>query len=199
VSTTARSQARGAEEARRDGHAAGASVSRARLRAWAPVLLKMLAMAAALSLLAVVGATLGASSLSSPAWAGASPATDAAATRSQVAAQPADAISFVPHDAGAPHTVPCVAPRGGASRVRATPDDPVYLNDATAEDLRRLPGVGPKRADAILQARARRGRFSRIEELMRVRGVGRATLRKWKPVIRLDRPPPASLPDAGGS
>lgn len=198
MTTPARSSARGAEVARRDGSAPGASVSRARLRAWAPVLLKMVAMAAALSLLAVVGATLGASSLSSPAWAGAShAAADAGPAPSPVAA-PTEAIAFVPHDAGAPHTLPCVAPRGTSARGRATPDDPVYLNDASAEELRRLPGVGAKRADAILQARARRGRFSRIEELMRVRGVGRATLRKWKPLVRLDRPPQA-LPDGGGA
>ena len=43
---------------------------------------------------------------------------------------------------------------------RATTDDPVYLNDATVDDLRRLPGIGPKRALAVLALRQRLGRFT---------------------------------------
>jgi competence protein ComEA len=70
----------------------------------------------------------------------------------------------------------------------------VYVNHASAEELRRLPGVGPKRADAIIALRQRMGRFQRVEDLLRVKGVGRATLRKWRPLLRLDAPAP---PDAG--
>jgi competence protein ComEA len=62
-------------------------------------------------------------------------------------------------------------------------------------ELRRLPGVGEKRADAILVVRKRLGRFSRVEDLLRVKGVGRATLRKWRPLVRLE--PPLDAPDAG--
>lgn len=79
--------------------------------------------------------------------------------------------------------------RGG--RNRATPEDPVILNAATEADLVRLPSVGPKRAQAILELRARLGRFRHVEDLLRVRGIGRATLRKIRPLVRLDPPPPA--------
>jgi competence protein ComEA len=65
----------------------------------------------------------------------------------------------------------------------------VYVNHASVEELRRLPGVGPKRADAIVALRQRVGRFQRVEDLLRVKGVGRATLRKWRPLLRLDMPP----------
>ena len=77
---------------------------------------------------------------------------------------------------------------------RATPDDPVYLNDATVDDLRRLPSVGEKRALAILELRRKLGRFHQVEDLLRVKGIGRATLRKLRPLVRVDRAP---LADGG--
>lgn len=81
--------------------------------------------------------------------------------------------------------------RGGRS-ARATPEDPVHVNEASEADLRRLPGVGAKRAAAILALRARLGHFRRVEELMRVKGVGRSTIRKWRPLLRVA--PRATLP-----
>ncbi|MBX3206921.1 MAG: ComEA family DNA-binding protein [Labilithrix sp.] len=62
------------------------------------------------------------------------------------------------------------------------------MNHASADELRRLPGVGPKRAEAIVALRQRMGRFQRVEDLLRVKGVGRTTLRKWRPLLRLDAP-----------
>src|SRR5262249_49478958 len=53
------------------------------------------------------------------------------------------------------------------SRTRASAEDPVYLNQAGPEELRRLPGVGVKRADAIIALRQRIGRFQRVEDLLR--------------------------------
>jgi competence protein ComEA len=83
---------------------------------------------------------------------------------------------------------PPPATGGTTSHARATADDPVYVNHASAEELRRLPGVGPKRAEAIIALRQRMGRFQRVEDLLRVKGVGRTTLRKWRPLVRLDAP-----------
>jgi competence protein ComEA len=75
----------------------------------------------------------------------------------------------------------------------------VYLNHADVAELRRLPGVGPKRAEAILALRQRLGRFHRVEDLLRVKGVGRATLKKWRMLVRLDAPAPlpAGVGDGG--
>jgi competence protein ComEA len=95
-------------------------------------------------------------------------------------------------DAGA--TLPVEQERG--SRGRATPADPVYLNTAGESELRRLPGVGAKRADAILALRRRVGRFQRVEDLLRVKGVGRNAIKKWRPLVRLDVPTAA---DAGSA
>jgi competence protein ComEA len=74
-----------------------------------------------------------------------------------------------------------------ASATRATPDDPVNLNTATAADLRRLPGVGAKRAEAILALRGRLpgGRFRQIEDLLKVKGIGRAMIKRVHALVRL--------------
>ena len=49
---------------------------------------------------------------------------------------------------------------------------PVNLNRATAEELDALPGVGPVTAERILEWRTRNGRFSRVEQLREVDGIG---------------------------
>ena len=74
------------------------------------------------------------------------------------------------------------APANGAAG-KATPENPVSLNTATFEDLRRLPGVGPKKAEAILALRAKIGKFRRPEDLMRVKGIGRGTFKKLRPLV----------------
>ena len=51
----------------------------------------------------------------------------------------------------------------------------IDLNRASADTLQVLPGIGPRRAEAIVRERAS-GRFARIEELTRVPGIGRRTL-----------------------
>jgi competence protein ComEA len=83
-----------------------------------------------------------------------------------------------------------------SSHTQATPDDPVILNTATVDDLRRLPGIGEKRATSIVALRTRLGgRFHVVEDLLKVKGIGRATLRRLRPLVRLD--PPATPADAG--
>lgn len=58
------------------------------------------------------------------------------------------------------------------------------LNCADPLAFEALPGIGPARAAAI--ARARRERpFARVEELVRVRGIGPATLRAVSPRLEV--------------
>jgi competence protein ComEA len=46
------------------------------------------------------------------------------------------------------------------------------LNRATVEQLDTLPGIGPVTAQRILQWRAQHGRFSSVEQLREVDGIG---------------------------
>lgn len=65
-------------------------------------------------------------------------------------------------------------------------------NTATADELDRLPGVGPALAGRIVAWRAERGRFRTLADLDSVPGVGPALLRQAAPHLSL-RPAPAAL------
>lgn len=61
----------------------------------------------------------------------------------------------------------------------------IDLNTATAEQLDTLPGVGPVTAAAILQWRADHGRFSSVDDLLDVDGIGEATLARLRDLVRV--------------
>ena len=56
---------------------------------------------------------------------------------------------------------------------------PVDLNRASVEELTELPGIGPAKAAAIVEERARHP-FGSIEELTRVSGIGERTLEQLR-------------------
>ena len=58
----------------------------------------------------------------------------------------------------------------------------ININTATAAELAFLPGIGPSRADAIIRWRTKR-KFVRIEQIMRVKGIGRKGFRKMRPYL----------------
>ncbi|WP_299592157.1 ComEA family DNA-binding protein [uncultured Microbulbifer sp.] len=62
----------------------------------------------------------------------------------------------------------------------------VNLNSATVEELSAaLEGVGPAKAELIVQYREANGGFSSVEQLLEVKGIGMATLDKNKDRIEL--------------
>lgn len=87
-----------------------------------------------------------------------------------------------------------LAPDGCAGH---TADGKVILNLATMADLRTLPNIGQKRAQAILNLREKLKKFHRIQELRRVRGIGAKTLQKLAPKILVDAPPGFCAPATG--
>ncbi len=72
-----------------------------------------------------------------------------------------------------------------------TPDGKVILNTASVDELTRLPGVGQKRAQKIVELRTRIKRFRKPTDLLRVRGIGVKSLRKMLPHLVVDPPPPS--------
>jgi competence protein ComEA len=58
-------------------------------------------------------------------------------------------------------------------------------NLASEIELDRLPGVGPASARAIVEARETGGGFARPEDLLRVRGIGAATLDRMLPYLEV--------------
>jgi len=71
----------------------------------------------------------------------------------------------------------------GASGAGATPGSPVDLNTADATQLDALPGVGPATAAKIVADRQANGPFKTADDLGRVPGIGPKKLDQLKPLI----------------
>jgi competence protein ComEA len=76
----------------------------------------------------------------------------------------------------APGSPAAPAPPGPAMTLGAK----LNLNEATADDLLLVPGIGPTLAKALVTARAERRRFGSWEEVDAVSGVGPAKLEALK-------------------
>jgi comEA protein len=71
----------------------------------------------------------------------------------------------------------------------------IDLNRATAEDLDAIPGLGPALAQRIVDYRKAHGPFKKIEDLMKVSGIGPQNLQKLKPCLGLGSPEAIAPPD----
>ena len=80
----------------------------------------------------------------------------------------------------------------GAQDSRPTPKTaetagaPVNLNTATLAQLEALPGIGPALARRIVAARDADGRFARIDELGRVRGMSQRKIEQLRTFITVE-------------
>lgn len=61
----------------------------------------------------------------------------------------------------------------------------VNINSATSEELQELTGVGPSKAEAIIQYREENGGFKTIEDIQNVTGIGEKSFEKIKGEIRI--------------
>ncbi|HRK61902.1 MAG TPA: helix-hairpin-helix domain-containing protein [Candidatus Omnitrophota bacterium] len=71
------------------------------------------------------------------------------------------------------------APAEGQAAVQA----PVNLNQASAEELMTLKGIGSKTAERIIAYRQEQGPFQTIDQIVMVKGIGNAKFEKLKDQI----------------
>ncbi len=70
----------------------------------------------------------------------------------------------------------------------------IDVNLADVEDLRAVPGIGPRIAQKIVGQREAKGRFTGIEELTTIHGIGKKKLAGWAPYIEAG---PSRMADDG--
>lgn len=64
----------------------------------------------------------------------------------------------------------------------------VNLNIASEAELQKLPGIGPSKAQAIVEYRNKVGKFKQVAEIVKVRGIGRGILKRIQPMLTLEGP-----------
>ncbi|HZW67670.1 MAG TPA: helix-hairpin-helix domain-containing protein [Pseudogracilibacillus sp.] len=67
-----------------------------------------------------------------------------------------------------------------ASYNSAAEGDLIKVNQATVDDLTKLNGIGPSKAQAIIDHRDEHGLFEKVEDLLEVSGIGEKTLENIK-------------------
>jgi len=72
----------------------------------------------------------------------------------------------------APSFAAAATPLATAAESRASAPRKLDVNRATAAELVGIPGIGERLAQAILELRERKGSFTKLEELLEVRGIG---------------------------
>lgn len=64
-------------------------------------------------------------------------------------------------------------------------ENTVHINQASSEELAEIKGIGPTKAQAIVNYRETIGKFKSTDELINVKGIGRGTLQKIQAFISL--------------
>lgn len=74
------------------------------------------------------------------------------------------------------------APNAGDAQ-QVQPMTVVNVNQAGAEELQTVRGIGPKLAERIMAYRAEQGLFKQVDDLVNVRGISQAKLEKMRSQI----------------
>ena len=110
-----------------------------------------------------------------PAAAGAAAATGGAGSTASTGKASAAAESSSPSKKS-----PSSSSSEKAAASKLAPGEMININTATAEELDKLPEIGPTKAKAIVDYRAANGKFASIQDIMKVSGIKEGTFAKIK-------------------
>lgn len=73
----------------------------------------------------------------------------------------------------------------GSINVGESQSAKIRINYATVEEIQKLPGIGPSKANAIVEYRDANGYFQQVEDLLGVTGIGEKTLEAIKDELQV--------------
>jgi len=63
----------------------------------------------------------------------------------------------------------------------------IDVNRASAADLQSVPGIGKSLAERIVDFREKNGPFAKIDDLLKVQGIGEKSLEKLRPYLTVSK------------
>lgn len=90
---------------------------------------------------------------------------------------------------------------GGVAEAKKKPTQlqgVLNLNNATKSQLTLLPGIGEKAAEKIVTLR-QKAPFQKVEDLLKVKGLGKKRFEKLKPYLTVNGPTTLSVVKEGGA
>lgn len=79
-----------------------------------------------------------------------------------------------------------LVPRTPRAALEPLPTLRIDLNAASAAELESLPRIGPALARRIIEDRAEHGPFASLDDLDRVKGIGKRTIELLRPFARVE-------------
>ena len=80
-----------------------------------------------------------------------------------------------------------LAGTAGAADNAAEASTPIDLNRADVKQLMEIPGIGEVTAQRIVEFREKHGPFGRVEDLLKVKGIGEKSFEKLRPYVKVSK------------
>lgn len=94
--------------------------------------------------------------------------------------------------AGSPSPAAIVSDKPSVAPPKRSYKGLLDLNSATDQDFEALPGIGPKLAERIMKYRRSVGGFHSLDELRKVKGVGKKKFERIRPLVTVTSDTPST-------